>query len=79
MNKLLFGEIERKVAVKKDASGNFGVNPEDRPVEQIINYGIINIDKPRGPTQQRGISHQVCDYVKRILGITKAGHSGTLE
>ena len=32
--------------------------------EQLINYGIINIDKPPGPT-----SHQVVDFVKKILKI----------
>ena len=40
----------------------------------MINYGIVNIDKPAGPT-----SHQVSDYVQKILGISKAGHSGTLD
>jgi len=74
MDKLPFEEIKRTILVKKEALGNFGVNPEERPVEQLINYGIVNIDKPRGPT-----SHQVSDYVKRILGLSKAGHSGTLE
>ena len=33
-----------------------------------------NIDKPKGPT-----SHQTSDYVKKILHIDKAGHSGTLD
>jgi len=70
MDKLPFEEIKRTILVKKEALGNFGVNPEERPVEQLINYGIVNIDKPRGPT-----SHQVSDYVKRILGLSKAGHS----
>ncbi|MDA8055202.1 MAG: RNA-guided pseudouridylation complex pseudouridine synthase subunit Cbf5 [Thermoplasmatales archaeon] len=32
------------------------------------------IDKPRGPT-----SHQVSAWVKEILGISKAGHVGTLD
>ena len=43
-------------------------------VEELINYGIVNIDKPSGPT-----SHQVADFVQKILGIKKAGHSGTLD
>jgi H/ACA ribonucleoprotein complex subunit 4 len=43
-------------------------------VNELINYGIINIDKPQGLT-----SHQTSDAVKRILHITKAGHSGTLD
>ena len=36
--------------------------------------GIINIDKPPGPT-----SHEVVSWVKRILGVDRAGHSGTLD
>lgn len=32
------------------------------------------LDKPRGPT-----SHQVSAWVKEILGISKAGHVGTLD
>jgi len=43
-------------------------------VEELINYGIVNIDKPPGPT-----SHQVADFVKKILKIKKSGHSGTLD
>jgi H/ACA ribonucleoprotein complex subunit 4 len=75
-NKLPFEEIEREVFVKKEVGTNekLGSKPEERPTEEIINYGIVNIDKPKGPT-----SHQVSDYVQKILGITKAGHSGTLE
>ena len=61
--------------VKKEATTNpeFGCKPEERPVEQLIKYGIVNINKPSGPT-----SHQVSDYVQKILGIDKSGHSGTL-
>jgi H/ACA ribonucleoprotein complex subunit 4 len=32
------------------------------------------LDKPSGPT-----SHEIVAWTKRILGITKAGHSGTLD
>jgi H/ACA ribonucleoprotein complex subunit 4 len=75
-SKLPFEKIERKVFIKKEAETNrkYGCRPENRKIEEIINYGIVNIDKPKGPT-----SHQTSDYVKKILGITKAGHSGTLE
>jgi H/ACA ribonucleoprotein complex subunit 4 len=43
-------------------------------INELINYGIVNIDKPPGPT-----SHQVSDFVQKILKINKAGHSGTLD
>jgi H/ACA ribonucleoprotein complex subunit 4 len=74
--KLPFERIKRKILVKKESTTDEtkGCNPEQRPVEELINYGIINLDKPKGPT-----SHQVSDYVQKILKITKSGHSGTLE
>ncbi len=50
------------------------VNPKDRSVEELIRKGVINIDKPRGPS-----SHEVAAWVKRALMINKAGHSGTLD
>jgi len=75
-NLLPFERIEQKILIRKEAEtdAKYGSRPEERKTEDIINYGIVNIDKPKGPT-----SHQVSDYVQRILGITKAGHSGTLE
>ena len=73
---LPFEKIKRKVLVKKEAKTNdkLGCRPEERATEEIINYGIININKPQGPT-----SHQVSDYVQKILNIKKSGHSGTLD
>ena len=75
-NLLPFERIERKILVRKDAETDkkYGCNPEDRKTEEIIDYGIVNIDKPKGPT-----SHQVSDYVQKILHINKSGHSGTLD
>lgn len=73
---LPFEQIERKILIRKEAetSDKFGCNPEERKTEDIITYGIVNIDKPKGPT-----SHQVSDYVQKILHISKSGHSGTLD
>ncbi len=52
VNQLPFEKISRNIVVKREATGVFGINPSDRSVEQLIDYGIVNIDKPRGPTQQ---------------------------
>ncbi|MBN1386149.1 RNA-guided pseudouridylation complex pseudouridine synthase subunit Cbf5 [Candidatus Woesearchaeota archaeon] len=73
---LPFEKIKRELLVRKKAKTDpkFGCLPEDRKASDIINYGVVNIDKPRGPT-----SHQVSAYVQKILGISKAGHSGTLD
>lgn len=67
---------KRDILVKKEAKSDarFGCKPEERTVAELIDYGVINLDKPRGPT-----SHQVSEYAQRILGIRKAGHSGTLD
>ena len=42
--------------------------------EQLLNYGIILLDKPPGPT-----SHETVAWAKRILKLPKIGHSGTLD
>jgi H/ACA ribonucleoprotein complex subunit 4 len=73
---LPFEKIKREVFTRKEAetSDKFGTLPERRSTAELINYGIVNIDKPRGPT-----SHQVSYYVQQILSIDKSGHSGTLD
>ena len=65
---------EKQVFVKVEAKGEFGKAPEERTTEELLDYGIVNIDKLKGPT-----SHQISDFVKKILRVKKAGHSGTLD
>ncbi len=74
--KLPFERIERTQLVRKPykTDTKFGKPPSERSVEEHINYGIININKPKGPT-----SHQVSAYAKDILKLKKCGHSGTLD
>ncbi len=69
-------ETKRKLLVKAEGKTNprYGCKPEDRPVEEYIKYGVINLDKPAGPT-----SHEVAAWVKRILNLQHVGHGGTLE
>jgi len=74
MEKLPFELIERKVLVKKESESKFGQDPNKRDTKDLIKNGVICINKPDGPS-----SHQVVDYVKRILGLSKAGHGGTLD
>lgn len=52
----------------------YGYYPDQRPIRELLDYGLIPIDKPAGPT-----SHEVVAWVKRILEVDKAGHSGTLD
>ena len=74
--KLPVEKARREIIIKKEASSNpeFGCKPSERSLQENIQYGIINLNKPPGPT-----SHQVTDYVKKIFGSSKAGHSGTLD
>ena len=51
-----------------------GFSPIARPMEQLKNYGVINLDKPANPS-----SHEVVAWVKKILKVEKTGHSGTLD
>lgn len=66
------GEI--LVKSKCETDPRYGTEPEKRPLDDYIKNGIINLDKPSGPT-----SHQVSSWVKKILQVGKAGHSGTLD
>ncbi|MBI2663370.1 RNA-guided pseudouridylation complex pseudouridine synthase subunit Cbf5 [Candidatus Woesearchaeota archaeon] len=76
MGKLPYEEIKRKVITKRrdKTSKEYGCFPDQRPIPELIKYGIININKPDGPS-----SHQVSSYVQRILNINISGHSGTLD
>lgn len=71
-----FEKAKHELLIRREAktSKKFGNDPNKRTVNELINYGIINIDKFKGPT-----SHQVTSYVKEIIGVEKAGHSGTLD
>ena len=52
----------------------YGHPPTERPIEGYIHLGVVVLDKPHGPT-----SHQVSAWVKEILSVKRAGHSGTLD
>ena len=64
----------KQIFVKKESEGEFGKTPSERTTDELVGYGLVNIDKPKGPT-----SHQCSDYVQKILKISKSGHSGTLD
>lgn len=64
--------IHREVVIKKEYQTKNKVS--DKSISEILDRGIINLDKPSGPT-----SHDTATYVKKILGVKKTGHSGTLD
>ncbi|MEB3757938.1 MAG: tRNA pseudouridine synthase A [Desulfurococcales archaeon] len=53
---------------------SYGKIPSERSLEELLDLGVINLDKPPGPT-----SHEVVAWIKRMFGLKKAGHGGTLE
>ncbi|MCD7781092.1 MAG: RNA-guided pseudouridylation complex pseudouridine synthase subunit Cbf5 [Methanosphaera sp.] len=65
-------EYEYKCEAQSDY--DYGCNPEDRSIEDYINKGIFNVDKPAGPT-----SHEIDKWVKDIMNVSKTGHGGTLD
>ncbi|MBI4177066.1 MAG: RNA-guided pseudouridylation complex pseudouridine synthase subunit Cbf5 [Candidatus Aenigmarchaeota archaeon] len=61
---------------KEDANTNdsYGTRPEKRTVGQLLEYGLINLDKPQGPT-----SHQTVAWIKNMLDLHKVSHTGTID
>ncbi len=47
---------------------------QKKSIKDLINFGIINIDKSRGPT-----SFNVSEFLKKSLKLTKTSHFGTLD
>lgn len=45
-----------------------------KTIQELMETGIIIIDKPPGPT-----SHEVTSWVAKILHVRKSGHAGTLD
>ena len=48
--------------------------PEDRSISELMSFGVVNIDKPVGPS-----SHQISAWVREIVEVGKTAHSGTLD
>ncbi len=69
-------EIKRELMIKSEDRTDpaHGHKPSERPAEDYIQFGVINLDKPAGPT-----SHEVAAWVKKILHLTRVGHGGTLD
>jgi H/ACA ribonucleoprotein complex subunit 4 len=76
MTGILPSDQVREVLVRREGRTDpkYGVLPRERPLDLHLRLGCINLDKPPGPT-----SHEVVAWVKRILEIESAGHSGTLD
>jgi H/ACA ribonucleoprotein complex subunit 4 len=68
-------QLENLIEIDQDITDDeYGTYYDKRTLEQLLNYGIILLDKPPGPT-----SHETVAWTKRILKLPKIGHSGTLD
>lgn len=68
--------LERCTLEKTPASTDphYGSAPEARSIAEHLDRGVVNIDKPAGPT-----SHEVVAWIIDLLHIEKAAHTGTLD
>lgn len=66
----------REVLIRAEAETdpNYGFQPDRRPVDVLLKYSVINLDKPIGPS-----SHEVVAWLRRALGIDRIAHAGTLD
>ena len=46
----------------------------NKPIQELLNFSFINIDKPLGPT-----SFQISQFIKNSLNLRKTSHLGTLD
>jgi H/ACA ribonucleoprotein complex subunit 4 len=62
------------VKAEDKSDPKYGSEPDQRKMGEYLQYGVINLDKPAGPS-----SHEVAAWTKRILKVDGIGHGGTLE
>ncbi len=73
--KLPSDEPEQLLVKSQDSTNpSYGCEPEKRSMDQLLQYGVINLDKQSGPT-----SHEIVSWARKILRIPNAGHGGTLD
>ncbi|RLF91520.1 RNA-guided pseudouridylation complex pseudouridine synthase subunit Cbf5, partial [Thermococci archaeon] len=77
VRRILPADIKREVLIKDEkaeTNPKWGFPPDKRPIELHMQFGVINLDKPPGPT-----SHEVVAWIKKLFNLEKAGHGGTLD
>ena len=72
---MILKQLQDLTIIDQDVTNDkYGTYYDKRSLDQLLKYGFILLDKPPGPT-----SHETVAWLKRILKIPKAGHSGTLD
>lgn len=51
---------------EEETDPNYGKNPSERAIEELIKTSVVIVDKHAGPT-----SHQITDWVKKIFQVKK--------
>ncbi|MGC8662022.1 MAG: RNA-guided pseudouridylation complex pseudouridine synthase subunit Cbf5 [Nitrososphaeria archaeon] len=75
MPKILDALVARTVPMFEEPTNpTYGHAPEERGTAEILEYGFVPLDKPVGMN-----SFEAVDLVKKLLNVSKAGHSGTLD
>jgi len=59
---------ERLIKFKAKTNPDYGKSSNELSVEELLHNGIVNIDKPRGPT-----SHQIDAWIRDFLEVEKVG------
>ncbi len=65
---------EALVKIEEGSDERYGKRPKERGIGELMESGIVLVDKPQGPS-----SHEVTSWVRKMLNASKAGHSGTLD
>ncbi len=62
------------IVLHEPPESRHGTRPENRPIQDLVRFGVFIADKPQGPS-----SHQVSAWVRDLMGVSRAGHAGTLD
>ena len=72
MNLLPFEQLQREIILKQKV--RLTKRFPKHSAEELLNFGIINLDKPKGPK-----SIHVVNKIRSIVEQPKCGHAGTLD
>ncbi|MCK4552764.1 RNA-guided pseudouridylation complex pseudouridine synthase subunit Cbf5 [Candidatus Pacearchaeota archaeon] len=67
-------KIKSKKTIGENTRFSLADLKKNKSTKELLEFGIINIDKPSGPT-----SFNVSDFVRKSLGLRKTSHFGTLD
>jgi H/ACA ribonucleoprotein complex subunit 4 len=59
---------------RRDDDSPLRAPPGERSVDELLSFGVVNLDKPPGPS-----AHQVAGWMRDLAGVDRAAHAGTLD